>query len=115
MGLTPRRELSCLKKLPLLLWLIQALFVEVFKANLSVIRWTYSKKETQPCIVRFQPPLKSTLLRVMLANCITLTPGTITGLLDHSGYAVHCLDKSLAVDLEKSRFVQILRKMEETQ
>ena len=50
--------------------------------------------------------------RILLANSITLTPGTITVLLEEDEYVVHCLDKSLAEGINSSIFVSMLRKME---
>ena len=49
----------------------------------------------------------------MLANSITLTPGTITVSLEGDTYCVHCLDKSMAEGIESSIFVQKLHRIEE--
>ena len=48
----------------------------------------------------------------MLANSITLTPGTITVKLSGDEFSVHCLDKSLAVGLSDSIFVKLLMRIE---
>jgi multicomponent Na+:H+ antiporter subunit E len=50
---------------------------------------------------------------VILANSITLTPGTITVSLTDDHLLVHCLDKSLAEGMDDSVFVRLLQKMEE--
>ena len=48
----------------------------------------------------------------MLANSITLTPGTITVSVEGDKFLVHCLDKELAAGLEDSVFVELLEEME---
>ena len=66
----------------------------------------------EPVIVRFRVDLETELARVILANSITLTPGTITVLLEGNEYTVHCLDKCLAEGMEDSSFVKMLQKIE---
>ena len=63
-------------------------------------------------MVRFKTDLKTTPARIMLANCITLTPGTITVSLEENEYVVHCLDKSLAEGINSSIFVTLLKELE---
>ena len=50
--------------------------------------------------------------RASLANAITLTPGTITVLLDDNTYTVHCLDETLAEGMDTSVFVDMIKKCE---
>ena len=56
--------------------------------------------------------LKSETAKVMLANSITLTPGTITVSLEDDTLLVHCLDKTLSEGMEDSEFVKMLEKLE---
>ncbi len=49
----------------------------------------------------------------MLANSITLTPGTITIAIEDGVYTVHCLDLELATDIGESVFVRELMKAQE--
>ena len=67
----------------------------------------------EPVLVRVYTDLKTETARVILANSITLTPGTITVSLAGNELLVHCLDKSLSQGMEDSVFVQLLKKMEE--
>lgn len=64
------------------IYIVQYLFVliiEVIKANLDVAKIVLSPKiDVDPVVVNFKTKLKSDLGRVILANSITLTPGTIT-------------------------------------
>ena len=47
-----------------------------------------------------------------LANAITLTPGTITVLLEDNSYTVHCLDESLAEGMNESVFLKRIEEIE---
>lgn len=87
---------------------------EIIKANMAVIRMCLTQKEVmEPVIVKFRTSLKKEVTRVILANSITLTPGTITVSLEEDELTVHCLDKSLAEGMEDSIFVKMLEKMDE--
>ena len=50
---------------------------------------------------------------MLLANSITLTPGTITVSVEGNRFCVHCLDWELADGVEDSVFVELLKEMEE--
>ena len=99
------------------LWTIKyvlILIVEIGKANVGVLKILLSVRyEKKPVLVSFHTDLKSRAARVILANSITLTPGTITVNLMDDYYEVHCLDKSLAAGLDSSIFVKQLKKFEE--
>ena len=113
MGYKPRADIIMAKKF---FYLIQCVFIlvkEIVKANFAVIRMiTSSRYELEPAVVRFKTDLKSAPARIMLANSITLTPGTITVSLTGDEYVVHCLDKSLAEGINSSIFVTLLRRLE---
>ena len=94
---------------------IVVLIVEIIKANIAVLTIMLSPKiEIEPYFCTFTTDLKNPIHRILLANSITLTPGTITVELSEKGvYKVHCLDKSFAPGMDDSIFVKMLRKMEE--
>ena len=69
--------------------------------------------EPQPQLVHFESGLKETRHRVVLADSITLTPGTITVSVEDDRFCVHCLDKELAEGMETSVFVKLLKEMED--
>ena len=93
---------------------IVVLIREIIGANLTVCRMILTRKETmEPVIVRVRTDLKTETAKVILANSITLTPGTITVSMSGQELLVHCLDKSLSEGMEDSVFVKLLRKMEE--
>ena len=55
------------------------LFWQLVLANIDVIRATVRPEiEIDPCVVRFRYQTDNPMARVVLANSITLTPGTVT-------------------------------------
>lgn len=110
-----RRDILVIKKTIFILQYIAVLIWEIVKANWTVMKMILSvKKEREPVLFRFKTGLKTRTARVVLANSITLTPGTITVSLEEDEYVVHCLDKSLAAGMEDSVFVRLLERMELT-
>ncbi len=86
---------------------------EIVKANFAVIHMILSEKEeVEPALVDFETDMKTTTGKALLANAITLTPGTITVSLEGSKYTVHCLDESLAEGMDRSVFVEMLKNLE---
>ena len=77
---------------------------EIVLANLAVLRVIYSRKEPDARLVRFQSDLKTEGLQVLVANSITLTPGTITVAVRDGIYTVHGLDVSMTDGIEDSCF-----------
>lgn len=77
-------------------WLIY----QIVLANLHVVRMVMQPSKIKPQVVTIKPALKSDLSQVMLANSITLTPGTITMDIDEDGtFYVHALSQPVADDL----------------
>lgn len=114
MGLTWQREKSFWRHLGWGIQYVLILLKEIFLANVTVLKIVLSPKcKVHPVIVSFDAPLKSHLLQVILADSITLTPGTITVRLYEEKFEVHCLDESLAAGLNDSIFVKMLKKWEE--
>ena len=114
MGLTWQKEKSFWKHFGWGIRYLLILIKEIVIANVTVLKIVLSpKSEIHPVIVSFDAPLKSHLLQVILADSITLTPGTITVRLYEEKFEVHCLDESLAAGLNDSIFVKMLKKWEE--
>lgn len=113
MGYSWRKELGIYRLLPLFVQYFGVLVAEIVKANLCVFRMVVSPdQQPEPAFVCFQADLKTEAARVMLANSITLTPGTITVMADGDQFCVHCLDKELSEGIGDSVFVKLLKKME---
>lgn len=113
MDYSVEREKGFYKKLIYLIGYACILVKEIIVANMQVVNMIRTQKEVmEPVIVKFRVDLETDLARVILANSITLTPGTITVLLEENEYTVHCLDKSLSEGMEDSTFVKLLQKIE---
>jgi len=108
-----KKELYVYKKSIWFLVYCLLLIREIVKANLAIIpRILTIEEEMEPTIVKFRTNLKSDYTRMLLANSITLTPGTITVELKGDEYTIHCLDTSLAEGLEGSEIERALKKLE---
>ena len=79
-----------LKALPLLVEYVLILIREIALANWVMAGFIFTaKQEAEPAIVSFRTPLRTRMGQVLLANSITLTPGTITVDLTKGEYQVH--------------------------
>ena len=113
MDYRPGKDLVIARKIFCFLHYIGVLLKEIIKANYIVIKKVASARyEIEPAVVRFRVDLKSSFARILLANSITLTPGTITVSLEGDEYVVHCLDKELAGEIDRSVFVTLLKRLE---
>ncbi len=73
------------------------LFIEIFKANIDVAKCVISpKKHLRPSLFTSKLTQKSDLGKVIYANSITLTPGTVTVDLDDDTVLVHALTEGAA-------------------
>ena len=106
------KELSYYKKSLKFIKYLFVLMNEIRKANVQTIQMILAKKEVKPKLVNFTTDLQTEKGKVILANSITLTPGTITVSLDGSEYLVHCLDESMAPGMDKSVFVELISDLE---
>jgi multicomponent Na+:H+ antiporter subunit E len=87
---------------------------EIITANVQVAQVVLSRNiSITPDVIQFQTKLKSELTKTILANSITLTPGTLTVLMEQDLLTVHCLQKDYAQDVLNSKFEKILLKIEE--
>ncbi len=108
-----KKELLLFRLFPLFVRYLWVLVEEIVKANVCVLKIILSPElQPEPAVVYFDTRLRSGIARVMLADSITLTPGTITVSLEGNHYCVHCLDRELAQGLEDSVFVELLEEME---
>lgn len=86
---------------------------EIIQANLTVMRMVLDLEfEPKPQLVRFSSGLEKERHRVVLANSITLTPGTITCVLEEDEFLVHALDESLVDGLEDGAMITRLKELE---
>ena len=114
MGYKLSKEWMMLKKIGVFIELLVVLIIEIAKSNEQLIYWIFSDKyRMEPALVKFKVDLKKEWTKALLADFITLTPGTITALLENDELTVHCLDKDLADGIENCSFVRVLKKLEE--
>ncbi len=112
-GYTPKKEWRLYTKLPLFLAYIAVLVWEVLKANAILIKIIlHKKRKVTPALVTFHVDFRTEFARYMLANSITLTPGTITVETDGNEFTVHCLDEKMIEGAETGIFVRLLKKLE---
>ena len=107
-----RRELCIYKLIPGGILYLFALLWQIFLANMQVIGLIVTHGE-KPCIRHYTTALKTKAARAVLANSITLTPGTVTVQLIGDVLTVHCLTEKLANALDGSTLEKRLLKMEE--
>lgn len=110
---TPATEGFVLRKLPLLLVYVVVLVWEILKANLAVCACILRKnRRVEPKLVTFRSSVKTGFGRFLLANSITLTPGTITVSVDADRLTVHCLDGEMLDLSENGVFQRWIRRLE---
>ena len=112
MNWTLKKEISFLCRLPRVILYGGSLFLEIVKANFVTARRVFLRKGEEPAIVTIHTPLEHEWQRVLLANAITLTPGTITLHLEGDTLTVHCLNRQDADGLEHSSMEEKIAKLE---
>ncbi len=113
-GLSPKRELAGWKRAWKYLCYFGYLLVEIYKANVQTLGLVFNPKaELEPQLVRYKTGCREDYSRVLLANSITLTPGTITVSQDEDELVIHALDRETAEGLVGNGFETRLRAIEE--
>jgi len=85
--------------------------VELVKANIDVTRRILSPKmPINPGIVKVDTRLKSKMARLILANSITLTPGTFTLEVHNDAFYIHWIDVKHAEEAQATE--DLVRKFE---
>lgn len=75
-------------------------FKDLVVANIQVAMIVLSPKmPIDPVIIELQSGLHSELAKTLVANAITLTPGTLTIRVEGDVMTVHCLTKKNAIDV----------------
>jgi len=103
-SLSPRKILSAFS--------FTGIFIsELIKSNIDVaLRVINPRLPVNPGIVRVKTKLKSPLGRIILANAITLTPGTLTVDTDGEDFYIHWID--ITSDSVKAATAEIVEKFE---
>lgn len=113
MGYSPRTDARLVRRAWQAIRYGWLLLREIISANIAVMRMVLNLDfEPKPQLVKFHSGLEKERHRVVLANSITLTPGTITCLLDGDEFLVHALDESLVEGLDDGAMITRLKEME---
>lgn len=108
-----KQDIAIMEKSFFFLYYIGVLIVEIVKSNLQVMHLVLSDREVaEPVIIEYKTRLKTKIGRVILANSITLTPGTITISLEEDELIIHCLDRTMAEGMDDLIFEELLERME---
>ena len=87
------RTIRFIKFLPWLLW-------QIVLANIDLaIRTLHPKMPINPMLINFKNNLKTDLGMVILANSITLTPGTVTIDVNENDFFIHVISEKAAQSL----------------
>jgi len=88
------------KRFGFFIWYILILFYEILKANLDVAsRVIRPSLPINPGVVIIKTQLKSDIAKTILANSITLTPGTFTLDIEEDRLLIHWIDvKATAIE-----------------
>ena len=107
------KELRYLKKVPLFALYVLVLVREIVKSSINMVRIIFDKSvKVEPTLVTFHSGLKTEFGNFLLANSITLTPGTITVEAYEDELTVHCLRRDFLDTDENSVFIRYIRRME---
>ena len=113
MGLTLRREWQAIRRLPALLAYVAFLVGEIARSAAKTIRLIWSPTLVcEPRLASFRTRLRTRAGKAVLANSITLTPGTITVDIRGDRYLVHCLDTDFGDGLEGSAMEERILRVE---
>jgi multicomponent Na+:H+ antiporter subunit E len=113
MGYNPKKEWQIAQRLPKIISYFFYLVGEIFKSawGTMVLIWS-PEKEIEPRVTSFHTRLKTDAGKVVLANSITMTPGTITVDVQDDLFLIHCLDESFDVGTEGFEMEDRIMKIE---
>ncbi len=113
MDFSVKRDLRLISKVGYAAAYFFVLLKEIFVSNFKVMAIILFKRiPITPALTEVRVELRSEMAKTILANSITLTPGTITVKVEGDVFTVHCLSAELLDGIEDSTFVRLLKKME---
>ena len=111
-GYSLHLEVLIWRNLPWAVVYLANLVVEIIKAALQVSAIVVDpKKHPDPVLVEFDSRFDTMFQNAVLANSITLTPGTYTVEQSGNHFRIHCLVPALGEGLDSSSFVRLLEKV----
>ncbi len=113
MGYSPKQEWKLAKRLPKIVGYFLYLVKEIFLSAWGTMKLIWSpEKEIEPRVTSFRTRLRTDAGKVVLANSITMTPGTITVDVQDDLFLIHCLDESFDVGTEGFEMEDRIMKIE---
>ncbi len=108
-GYTLKTDLRMMRNIPVFLLYALILVREIVLASITVIKLVFSSREKpDPIIVEFHSGLETDLQNVLLANSITLTPGTFTLFQEGDHFIIHCLRREYGEGMGDIVFIRYL-------
>ncbi len=98
-----RRRAS--RRLDLLPWYLVILLVQSYRSSLLLLWQMFTRRYT-PRVVRIRTRLRSPLAKVMLANSISVIPGTLSMWMTGSHIYVHCFDMQTSHSIAAGRAIK---------
>ena len=115
MGYSPKKEWQLAKRLPRIIGYFFYLVKEIFLSAYATMRLIWSpREEIAPRVTSFHTRVRTDAGKVVLANSITMTPGTITVDVQDDLFLIHCLDESFDVGTEGFDMEDRIMKIEGT-
>ncbi|MFN3164977.1 MAG: Na+/H+ antiporter subunit E [Pseudohongiellaceae bacterium] len=97
-------------KLPFyVLWLVK----EIVKSNIEVIRCIWQRNPAiEPSVIQVKASQESDLFKVLYANSITMTPGTVTMEVEGDMFTIHALTRASREGIESGEMDTKVRNLE---
>lgn len=109
-----KSNVSYFKRISLWVCYLFVLLKEIVLSNIQVAKIVLSPEiKISPRVVSFETQIKSNLNKTILANSITLTPGTITLGMRDGNMTIHCLEERYAEGVSNTEFEKIIKDLEE--
>ena len=108
-GYASGTDLRVLRNLPVFILYALNLLWQIICSSATMAGMVFSAEEPDPVIVEFHSGLETQLQNVLLANSITLTPGTLTIFQEGDHFVIHCLKEEFGEGMDSSTFVKLLK------
>ena len=111
LGWRPSTDAAIITNAAVLALYFLNLIWEIIVSAFKMCGMVYRADPPDPVIIEFHSGFDTQLQNVLLANSITLTPGTITLFQEGDHFVVHCLRREFGDGIDESSFVKLLRKI----
>lgn len=108
-GYQVSKDINIVRNLPLVFVYLIYLVGQIILSALTLMGMVFRAEDPDPVIIEFHSGLDREASNVVLANSITLTPGTITIFQEGDHFVIHCLKREFGEGLEDCTFIRLLR------